>query len=116
MASSKNSKDKTKITRINASDDSTPKKTTKNKPAKTSEKIDKPSKKNTPKKPNKSFLKRLGEYFKGSWEELKKVQWPDRKATWSLTIAVILFTVFFVIFILLIDVIFQELFNIILSR
>lgn len=68
------------------------------------------------KKTKKSWLKRLGDYFKGSWQELKMVRWPDRKATWSLTIAVILFTLFFAVVILLIDMVFQKLFNIILAR
>lgn len=37
----------------------------------------------------------LGGYFKGAWSELRQVRWPDRAATWSLTLAVILFAVFF---------------------
>ncbi len=67
-------------------------------------------------RPKKGLLERLNHYFKESWRELKKVQWPNRKATWSLTIAVILFTAFFSVVILLIDIVFQELFNLILAR
>ena len=53
----------------------------------------------------------LGRYFKGSWQELKQVQWPSRHATWGLTLAVILFTLFFAALILALDTGFQYLFN-----
>lgn len=56
----------------------------------------------------------LGGYFKGAWTELRQVHWPDRKATWSLTGAVILFSIFFVVLILLLDVLFKYLFELIL--
>lgn len=50
-------------------------------------------------------------YIKGSWHEIKQVRWPDRKATWSLTLAVILFSVFFAVVILLLDYLFGMLFQ-----
>lgn len=50
-------------------------------------------------------------YFIGAWHELKLVRWPNRKATWGLTIAVLLFSAFFVIFILLLDAGFKYLFE-----
>ena len=56
----------------------------------------------------------LGRYFKGAWYELRQVRWPDRKATWGLTGAVLLFTGFFVVLILLLDVLFKYLFELIL--
>ena len=49
------------------------------------------------------FLRKIGGYFAGAWNELSQVRWPNRKATWSLTVAVILFTVFIMVFILLLD-------------
>lgn len=55
-------------------------------------------------------------YFKGSWQELKQVRWPDRKATWGLTLAVILFTLFFVAVILIFDAAFQYLFKEVLLK
>lgn len=61
------------------------------------------------------FLSPIGRYFKGAWVELKQVRWPNRKATWKLTLAVILFTVFFIILIILLDVGFKELFKLILK-
>ena len=54
-------------------------------------------------------------YFKGAWLELKQVRWPDRKATWGMTLAVILFTAFFVILVLLLDALFQYLFDLIIT-
>lgn len=57
----------------------------------------------------------VGGYFKGAWFELKQVHWPTRKATWSLTGAVIAFTGFFVVVILLLDAGFKYLFELILG-
>ena len=64
------------------------------------------------------FLKTLfaiGGYFKGAWTELRLVRWPTRRATWGLTLAVILFSVFFAVVILLLDILFKFLFEIILK-
>jgi len=58
---------------------------------------------------------RIGGYFKGSWTELRQVRWPDRKSTWSLTGAVILFTGIFITIIILLDAGFKELFNLIVK-
>ena len=69
-------------------------------------------------KPTPKILKPLvsiGGYFKGAWFELRQVRWPNRRATWSLTGAVLLFTGFFVVLILLLDVLFKYLFEIILG-
>ena len=49
----------------------------------------------------------VGRYFRDSWRELRQVRWTNRKATWALTLAVILFSAFFAIFVLLFDNIFQ---------
>lgn len=57
----------------------------------------------------------LGGYFKGAWIELRQVRWPNRRATWSLTSAVLLFTILFFILIVLLDAGFKELFNLILK-
>lgn len=61
------------------------------------------------KKPN--ILKRIGGYFKGAWLELRQVRWPSRKQTWSLTLAVLLFSVLFGAMIFLIDALFVWIFN-----
>lgn len=88
----------TKVTRIKATKDtpSAPKKLAKE-----------PKKAKTPrsKKPNK-----VTAYFKGAWSELRQVRWPNRRATWGLTLAVILFSVFFMGLITLLDALFQFMF------
>ena len=53
----------------------------------------------------------IGGYFKGAWVELRQVRWPDRKATWGLTLAVILFSLFFSLVILGLDWVFSYLFK-----
>jgi preprotein translocase SecE subunit len=107
----------TKVTRITASD--TEKVVTKKAPIK----ADKPSvikekTQSNKKNPVKSFAApfiALGTYFKGAWYELQQVTWPNRKATWSLTAALLAFTLFFVVMILLLDALFKYLFELILG-
>jgi preprotein translocase SecE subunit len=70
------------------------------------------------KEPTNPFVKTLfaiGGYFKGAWTELRLVRWPTRRATWGLTFAVILFSGFFVVVILLLDILFKYLFELILK-
>lgn len=57
------------------------------------------------------WLKAIGGYFTGSWRELREVRWPTRRATWSLTSAVIVFTLVLVVFILALDYGFEQLFK-----
>lgn len=68
-----------------------------------------------PKKASKSPVKATGGYFKGAWEELRQVRWPNRRATWSLTAAMLIFTAFFVVLILLLDAFFKYIFQLILG-
>ena len=117
----------TKVTRIKASDDTQSKakaRATAAKPAKvvsrdavkankTNKKADQSSK--TPIEAKRNIFARIGGYFKGAWLELKQVRWPTRKATWGLTLAVILFSAFFVVLILLLDALFQYIFKIIIA-
>ena len=77
------------------------------KTAKVAKKTKKPGKKNV--------FGRMADYFKGAWFELRQVRWPNRQATWGLTIAVILFSLFFMGLILLLDFIFTSLFEIIIA-
>ena len=60
-------------------------------------------------------FKALGGYFKGAWYELRQVRWPDRKATWSMTGALLAFTAFFVVIILLLDALFKYVFQLIIG-
>lgn len=84
--------------------DATPKKPARSVKAK----AEKPARK--PQKWTKPF-RAIGGYFKGAWVELRQVRWPDRKATWSLTLAVILFSAFFALVILGLDAVFSYLFK-----
>lgn len=52
-------------------------------------------------------LKAFGGYFTGAWRELRQVHWPTRRATWSLTVAVIAFTTALMLIILLLDLLFN---------
>lgn len=97
-----------KVTRIKATDNA-PKKTAK--PAKAvGAKGPKPVKAG-----KKNVFARIGGYFKGAWAELRQVRWPNRRATWALTLAVILFSLFFMAFILLLDMVFKYVFELIIA-
>lgn len=50
-------------------------------------------------------------YVKGAYAELKQVHWPNRRATWSLTGAVLLFIAIFMTLIILLDIGFDLLFK-----
>ena len=56
-------------------------------------------------------LRKIGGYFHASWQELRQVRWPNRKMTWKLVSAVIIYTVIFAAFIMLLDAGFTLLFN-----
>lgn len=110
-----NDKSQTKVTRIKASDD---------KPAKSKAATKKVATENVTKKDEVSeeqpkkrgILSRIGGYFKGSWEELSQVRWPDRATTWKMTGALIAFTLFFVALILLLDTGFKYLSEFLIRR
>lgn len=127
MAKSAN-KSTTKVTRIKATD-SQPAKIPKETEAKSSaeskkvvtKKDKKPSAKHTDdtakkKSKIKNPFAPVVRYVKGSWYELKQVRWPDRKNTWMMTGALLGFTLFFVVIILLLDAGFSKLFNIMLGK
>ena len=79
------------------------------------------SNKTTDKKPavttdgRRNPLKRILGYLKGSWQELRQVRWTNRRTTWGLTLAVLVFTAFFVALIMLLDYAFQMMFERILG-
>lgn len=107
---------KTTVRRIKAVDD-TPKKpgttikSTKIKrtaPSKTtltrtSLKTDTSTSEKPPKRSRTNPFTAIGGYFRGAWRELKMVRWPTRSATWSMTLAVLVFTLVFAGVILLLD-------------
>lgn len=57
------------------------------------------------------WIRAIGGYFGGSWRELRQVNWPTRKATWGMTLAVMLFTLVLAVIILLLDLGFEQLFK-----
>ncbi len=114
--------EKTKVTRISAKDDAPAKAVAKASVAKKSTakatkvaKKSKVAKDPVERKGVMRILASIGAYFTGAWTELKQVRWPTRKATWGLTLAVILFSAFFVVLILLLDALFQYVFDFIIG-
>ncbi len=105
-------KSATKVTRIKAADSQPAKSTLKQ------IKAPKVANQSPAKRPAAKLLKplkALGSYFKGAWFELRQVHWPDRRATWGLTGAVLAFTAFFIVLILLLDLLFKYIFQLILG-
>ena len=125
-----------KITRIKASDSSC-KKEEKSEPTITRKKVvvkDKKSEKtkrdklkkaekqigkskSTEKKPFILFrpFVALFRYLHNSWLELRQVRWPNRKATWKMVLAVLVYCLIFVVIISLLDLFFGWLFKLILG-
>ena len=81
----------------------------------------KATKSNTPEKPLKQvfILARpfvaLGRYLRDSWRELRQVRWPNRKATWKMTLAVLVYCAIFIVFIMLLDALFAFIFDLLLK-
>lgn len=50
-------------------------------------------------------------YFKDSWRELRQVSWPSGRDTWKLTVAVIIFSAVFGVFITVVDFALDKLFR-----
>ena len=111
MAKAKGSSSETKVTRISASDSKTKKASTVKKSA--VKKVSKEPLVGGEKK--RGIIGRFFGYFSGAWYELRQVRWPTRRATWGLTVAVLAFSAFFVIFILLLDTFFNYIFETILK-
>lgn len=57
----------------------------------------------------------FGRYVRNSWGELRQVRWPSRKATWKLTLAVLIYCALFIVIIMVLDLLFTELFGWILG-
>lgn len=57
----------------------------------------------------------LGRYLRGAWQELRLVIWPNRKSTWGMTLAVALYSIFFLVVVVLLDAIFDALFKLIIG-
>lgn len=57
----------------------------------------------------------IGRYFRDSWREIRQVRWPNRKATWKMVFAVLVYTAFFIVLLVLLDMLFQFIFSNILK-
>ena len=107
MAKSKNNPEQTTVTRVKASDTKTV--------AKKQLKVARPKKTTTDSDTaKKNIVKRFFSYFKDAWFELKQVRWPNRRATWGMTAALLTFTALFVAFIVVVDLLWENLFKLIL--
>lgn len=62
-----------------------------------------------------AFFAPMTGYFIGAWQELRQVRWPNRASTWSLTLAVIVFSLFFVVLVTLLDILFEALFELLIA-
>ena len=58
----------------------------------------------------------LGRYIRDSWREIRRVRWPNRKVTWKMTLAVLVYCAIFMVLILLLDTLFTFLFNSIIQK
>lgn len=108
-----------KVTRIKASDDAPVKKpAAKASTAKASKasatKTTKAVKAKAVAKKQRKANKKAG-YFKGAWLELRQVRWPNRKATWALTVSVLIFSLAFLGLIVALDMLFKFLFELIIA-
>ncbi len=117
-----NSKSSATVTRIKASDSSAsaPAKPAKKKQASvaTAPAVAAPTKKKRPiriKGAGRPFVA-IKNYFAGAWYELRQVRWPNRRATWGMTFAVIAYSAFFVVLVILLDIAFKYLFDVILGK
>ncbi len=54
-------------------------------------------------------------YLRDSWREIRQVRWPNRKATWKMVLAVLVYTALFVVLISLLDMFFTWLFSLIIK-
>lgn len=54
-------------------------------------------------------------YLRDSWREIRQVRWPNRKATWKMVLAVLVYTALFIIIISLLDLFFTWLFSLIIK-
>ena len=57
----------------------------------------------------------LGHYLRDSWREIRQVRWPNRKATWKMVLAVLVYTALFVLIITLLDMFFTWLFSLLIK-
>lgn len=57
----------------------------------------------------------IGRYLRDSWREIRQVRWPNRKLTWKMTFAVLVYCIIFIVFIVLLDTFFTFIFNLLIN-
>ena len=62
-----------------------------------------------------NFFVRIGRYFKNMWHELRKVTWPTREKLVNYSVIVVLFMLFMMVIIGLLDTGATQLVNLIMS-
>ena len=58
----------------------------------------------------------FGRYLRDSWREIRQVRWPNRKATWKMTLAVLVYAALFMVFLTLLDVFFTFIFDLLFKK
>ena len=115
----KNTQKQTRVTRITASDSEAKSKkrakTTAKTTATAAKTETKAKKENQTTSTSRNPFSALAGYFRGSWQEIKQVRWPDRPTTWGLVGALIVFTAALFIVIILIDYGFAWLFKLLMG-
>lgn len=56
-------------------------------------------------------LRALGRYVHESLVEVRQVRWPNRKATWKLTLSVIIYVIIMAVAVMLLDALLTLIFN-----
>ena len=59
---------------------------------------------------------RFGRYLRDSWREIRQVRWPNRKATWKMTLAVLVYVALFMVILVLLDAFFTFIFDLIFKK
>lgn len=85
------------------------------KTAKTSVKTKTAASKPKNSKSRRNPLRTITGYFRGAWQEIKQVRWPDRRSTWGMVGALIVFTAALFLVIILLDYGFAWLFKLIMG-
>ena len=85
------------------------------KTAKTSAKTKTAASKPKNSKSRRNPLSTITGYFRGAWQEIKQVRWPDRRSTWGMVGALIVFTAALFLVIILLDYGFAWLFKLIMG-
>ena len=85
------------------------------KTAKTSVKTKTAASKPKNSKSRRNLLSAITGYFRGAWQEIKQVRWPDRRSTWGMVGALIVFTAALFLVIILLDYGFAWLFKLIMG-